>query len=245
MLVDFDARDMRGWAFFTGGSDIMDYGLIFCPEPTLKLKHLDRFVSHKQTAFHFFRHYLMDWSGVDYCDVLLAVWTHSDGTHSLQSIHSWASDAMLHLTKSVLMRLSKISADFHSWVNYSFKLNDISFHPVWPAGCEGSRAGGHDGSGEGGGTEVIWAGRGSFWVIYSLNQLSHTVWYMIHHSLFFIVWKYICKGSLSGQCSSGLGSLYCCFKALASNIEIWITAVVKSRLDCFSKQIYFCYALPV
>ncbi len=87
MLVDFDARDMRGWAFFIGGSDIMDYGLIFWPEPTLKLKHLDRFVSHKQTAFHFFRHYLMDWSGVDYCDVLSAVWTHSDGTHSLQRIH--------------------------------------------------------------------------------------------------------------------------------------------------------------
>ncbi len=29
-----------------------------------------------------------------------AVWTHSDGTHSLQSIHCWDSDARLHFSKS-------------------------------------------------------------------------------------------------------------------------------------------------
>ncbi len=37
----------------------------------------------------------MDWSCVDYFDVLSAVWTHFDGTHSLQRIHLWASDVML------------------------------------------------------------------------------------------------------------------------------------------------------
>ncbi len=31
---------------------------------------------------------LMDWSGVDYCDVFISCLdSHSDGTHSLQSIH--------------------------------------------------------------------------------------------------------------------------------------------------------------
>ncbi len=43
----------------------------------------------------------MDWSGVDYCDVFISCSdSHSDGTHSLQSIHCWASDAMLHFSKS-------------------------------------------------------------------------------------------------------------------------------------------------
>ncbi len=45
----------------------------------------------------------MDWSGllVDYCDVFISCLdSHSDGTHSLQSIHCWDSDAMLHFSKS-------------------------------------------------------------------------------------------------------------------------------------------------
>ncbi len=43
----------------------------------------------------------MDWSGVDYCDVFISCLdSDSDGTHSLQSIHWLASDAMLHFSKS-------------------------------------------------------------------------------------------------------------------------------------------------
>ncbi len=42
---------------------------------------------------------------VDYCDVFISCLdSNSDGTHSLQSIHWWASDAMLHFSKSVLMK---------------------------------------------------------------------------------------------------------------------------------------------
>ncbi len=33
-----------------------------------------------------------------------AVWTHSDGTHSLQRMHCWASNLMLYFSKSVLMK---------------------------------------------------------------------------------------------------------------------------------------------
>ncbi len=59
--------------FFTGGSNVMDY-------------------------FVFSRCSLMDWSGVDYCNVFISCLdSHSDGTHSLQSIHYWARDVMLHL----------------------------------------------------------------------------------------------------------------------------------------------------
>ncbi len=71
---------------------------------------------------------LMDCSCVDYCDVFISCLnTHSDGTHSLQWIHWWASDGMLHLSKSVPMMkkgeyiLSTFSADFLFLVNYSFK----------------------------------------------------------------------------------------------------------------------------
>ncbi len=45
----------------------------------------------------------LEWCGllVDYCDVFISCLdSHSDGTHSLQSIHCWDTDAMLHFSKS-------------------------------------------------------------------------------------------------------------------------------------------------
>ncbi len=45
----------------------------------------------------------LEWCGllVDYCDVFIScLGSHSDGTHSLQKIHCWDSDAMLHFSKS-------------------------------------------------------------------------------------------------------------------------------------------------
>ncbi len=58
----------------------------------------------KNTSFQIKRQYLMDWSGVGYYDVfIIFLDSHSDGTHSLQSIHWWASDVMQHFSKSVLM----------------------------------------------------------------------------------------------------------------------------------------------
>ncbi len=42
---------------------------------------------------------------VDYCDVFISCLdSHSDGTHSLQRIHWWTSDAMLNFFKSVPMK---------------------------------------------------------------------------------------------------------------------------------------------
>ncbi len=48
----------------------------------------------------------LEWCGlfVDYCNVFISCLnSHSDGTHSLQRIHWWASDVMLNFFKSVLM----------------------------------------------------------------------------------------------------------------------------------------------
>ncbi len=42
---------------------------------------------------------------VDYCDVfIICLDSRSDGTHSLQRIHCWASDVMLHFSKPALMK---------------------------------------------------------------------------------------------------------------------------------------------
>ncbi len=45
----------------------------------------------------------LEWCGllVDYCDVFISCLdSHSDGTHSLQSIHCWDTDAVTHFYKS-------------------------------------------------------------------------------------------------------------------------------------------------
>ncbi len=49
----------------------------------------------------------MVWSGVDYLWIVTFIScldSQSDGTHSLQSIHWWASDVKLHFSKSVPLK---------------------------------------------------------------------------------------------------------------------------------------------
>ncbi len=70
---------------------------------------------------------------VDYCDVFISCLdSQSDGTHSLQRIHWWTSDVMLHFSKSVLMKKQThlllecpqgeyILRKLNFWVNYPFK----------------------------------------------------------------------------------------------------------------------------
>ncbi len=56
----------------------------------------------------------LEWCGllVDYCDVFNSCLdSHSDGTHSLQRIHCWDTDAMLHF--------KWCNANVNFWVNYS------------------------------------------------------------------------------------------------------------------------------
>ncbi len=79
----------------------------------------------------------MDWSGVDYLWIIVmflsAVWT-LILTAPIHCIHWWASDGMLHFSKSdeetnsstslMYLRLSTFSAHVHFWVNCSFKTWD-------------------------------------------------------------------------------------------------------------------------
>ncbi len=54
----------------------------------------------------------MDWSGVDYCDVFISCLdSHSDGTHSLMSIHCWDTDAVTFLQTWWRNKLILISDD--------------------------------------------------------------------------------------------------------------------------------------
>ncbi len=69
---------------------------------------------------------LMDWSGVDYCDVFISCLdSHSDGTHSLQSIHWWDTDAVTHFSKSDEKTNSSTSLMLWGWAH--FQLNIFVF----------------------------------------------------------------------------------------------------------------------
>ncbi len=61
----------------------------------------------------------MDGSGVDYCGVFIScLVSHSDGTHSLQSIHCSDSDAMLHFSKSDEETNSSTSWMIWGWAHF-------------------------------------------------------------------------------------------------------------------------------
>ncbi len=54
---------------------------------------------------------LIEWCGslVDYCDVFISCLdSHSDGTHSLQRIHWWASDGMLYISPNLFPWRNKL-----------------------------------------------------------------------------------------------------------------------------------------
>ncbi len=81
------------------------YGLwtdILARNDSLKLKCLsDGFVSYKRTAFRFTRCYLMDWSGVDYCDVFyqlfwLSFWRHPFTAEEL-FVNKWCNATFLQI----------------------------------------------------------------------------------------------------------------------------------------------------
>ncbi len=102
----------------------MDRGLVFTS------KHLnDGFVSYKRGAFVFSRCELMDWSGVDYCDVFirLSFWRHPFTAEDLLLRH-WCNATFLQIwwrNKLIYildgLRLRTVSVKFHFWLNYSFK----------------------------------------------------------------------------------------------------------------------------
>ncbi len=134
-------EDDRGWTFHWRKNLYVLWTGILARSNGLKLKYLNfGFVSYKYASFHFIRHYLMNWSGVDYLWIIV-MFLSAVGTHSLQRIHWWASDVMLkfNLKKQTHLqyildglRESRFSASFfHFWVNYSFKNNQLIYHLLW------------------------------------------------------------------------------------------------------------------
>ncbi len=82
----------------------------------------------------------LEWCGllVDYCDVFISCLdSHSDGTHSLQSIHCWDTDAETHFSKSdeetnsswswIDWGWAQMQQMFIFWVNYAFNCVFICF----------------------------------------------------------------------------------------------------------------------
>ncbi len=68
----------------------------------------------------------MDWRWcgllvVHYCDVIISCLdSHSDGTHSLQRIHWWTTNVMLHFSKSVLLKKKKTHLHLGLWFQLIF-----------------------------------------------------------------------------------------------------------------------------
>ncbi len=82
----------------------------------------------------------MDWSAVDYLWIIVMFLSdsHSDGTHSLQSIHCWDTDAETHFYKPDEETNSSWTwmvwgwAHFHFWVNYSLNdMQELCLHATW------------------------------------------------------------------------------------------------------------------
>ncbi len=71
------------------------------------------------------------WTGVDYCYVFISCLdSHSDGTHSLQCIHCWASDEMLHFSKSDEETNSSTSCMAWLWTHFQDIFMFVWFNPV-------------------------------------------------------------------------------------------------------------------
>ncbi len=74
------------------------------------------------------------WTGVVWITVMLLSDSHSDGTHSLQSIHCWArcDDTFFQIwsheqTNSSTSWMAWEWVNFHFWLNYFFKVTDFCF----------------------------------------------------------------------------------------------------------------------
>ncbi len=103
--------------FFTGGNVIIDRSIL-ARSKGLKLQCLNNgFVSYKLNSCGLL---------VNYCEVFISCLdSHSDGTHSLQRIHWWASDIMQHFSKSDKETNSFTSLMNWGWVNFTF-LGELS-----------------------------------------------------------------------------------------------------------------------
>ncbi len=98
--------------------------LIKATQSSIRFENLlmmDLFLTNMQLSLH---ETLIVWP--DYCDVFISsLDSHSDGTHSLQRIHGWASDVIQNFSKSVQMK--KQTHLHHGWSEDKYILSKFSF----------------------------------------------------------------------------------------------------------------------
>ncbi len=118
MWLDFDVRDNRRWTFSLEEVLLWIMDLYFVQKCQFDVKNflmMDLFQLLSSQDVNGW----LEWCGllVDYCDVFISCLdSHSDGTHSLQSIH-W--NKLICILDG--MKVSTFSAIFHFWMYYSFK----------------------------------------------------------------------------------------------------------------------------
>ncbi len=110
--------------FFTGGEVLLWlWTRILAGSNELMLKCLDDlFLTNTQFFSSQYINWWLEWCGilVDYCDVFIScLVSHSDGTHSLQRIHWWVTDAMLHFSKPAEETIS--STSYKAWESVHFQ----------------------------------------------------------------------------------------------------------------------------
>ncbi len=108
----------------------------FWPEVTFEVKNalMDFFLQTCSFSLYKMLTDGLEWCGllVDYCDVFISCLdSHSDGTHSLQRIHWWASDVMVNYTICSDEQTSS-STSWMAWGWGHFHLT--FFNMCWPDG---------------------------------------------------------------------------------------------------------------
>ncbi len=109
--------------FFHWESNVMDRGVVFQPKAAV----LNLFLTNMQILASQDVNW---WTGVVwlYCDVFISCLdSHSDGTHSLQRIHWWAGDGMLHFFQICSDEETKSSTSSMAWGWVHFR----KFHFWW------------------------------------------------------------------------------------------------------------------
>ncbi len=120
---------------FTGGSIIMDY--ILSRILVKNVLMLDLFQLLSSQDVNWWTEVVWITCGLLWC-FISCLDSHSDGTHSLQSIHCWDTDAVTHFLQIwwrnkliyILdgLRVSKFSANFHFWHNDCVNAqNEVSY----------------------------------------------------------------------------------------------------------------------
>ncbi len=135
-VVDFDVRDIRRWTFYPLEEALLwTMDLYFGHKRQFEVKtYNDVDLFPIQTSIFWIYIALINGlecclliNRLDYCDVFISCLdSHSDGTHSLQSIHWWGSGGTLHFSKS-----DEETNSSTSWMAWDYAPLQLNFIFGW------------------------------------------------------------------------------------------------------------------